>query len=60
LVAKHGKVWRLTTAQDFAAGELTLKYLIFYRLIPGGIELIRVYHAARDIDAVDSSPNQPG
>ena len=32
------------------------KHLIFYRLIPEGIELIRVYHAARDIDTVGAFP----
>jgi hypothetical protein len=30
------------------------KHLVFYRPVPEGIELVRVYHAARDIDAVDS------
>jgi hypothetical protein len=28
------------------------QYLIFYRPVPEGIELIRVYHAARDIDEI--------
>lgn len=27
------------------------KYLIFFRLVPGGIEIIRVIHGARDIAA---------
>jgi toxin ParE1/3/4 len=27
-------------------------YVIFYRAIPGGIEVIRVLHARRDIDAI--------
>jgi toxin ParE1/3/4 len=26
------------------------KYIIFYLLIPGGIEIVRVLHSARDID----------
>ena len=29
------------------------KHLVLYRPAPAGIELIRVYHAARDIDAID-------
>jgi toxin ParE1/3/4 len=28
------------------------KYLVFYRTIPGGLEIIRVLHAARDIEAI--------
>jgi toxin ParE1/3/4 len=27
-------------------------YLVFYRGIPGGIEVIHVYHGARDIDSL--------
>jgi toxin ParE1/3/4 len=26
------------------------KYLIFYRIIPEGIEIVRILHSARDID----------
>lgn len=26
------------------------KYLIFYRLIDGGLEIVRVLHGARDIE----------
>ena len=26
------------------------QYLIFYRVVPGGIQVIHVYHAARDIE----------
>ncbi len=32
------------------------KYLIFYRPISDGIEVIRVLHGARDIDAVLEAP----
>lgn len=28
------------------------RYVIFYRAIPGGIEILRVLHGARDIEAV--------
>ena len=28
------------------------KYLIFYRPIPGGIEVVRVLHGARDIESI--------
>jgi toxin ParE1/3/4 len=28
------------------------KYVVFYRPIPGGIEIIRVLHGARDMDAI--------
>jgi len=28
------------------------KYLIFYRQVPEGIEIIRVLHSARDIDSI--------
>jgi toxin ParE1/3/4 len=31
-------------------------YLIFYRAIPDGIEVLRVLHAARDINAILDSP----
>ena len=27
-------------------------YLIFYRAVPGGIEVLHVYHGARDIEAL--------
>jgi toxin ParE1/3/4 len=28
------------------------RYLIFYRVIPGGIEIIRVLHGSRDLNAI--------
>jgi toxin ParE1/3/4 len=28
------------------------KYLLFYRIIPNGIELVRVIHGARDIESI--------
>jgi toxin ParE1/3/4 len=28
------------------------KYLVFYRPVPGGIEVLRVLHGARDIDSI--------
>ena len=28
------------------------KYLVFYRPVPGGLEIVRVLHAARDIGAI--------
>ena len=28
------------------------RYVIFYRPIPGGVEIIRVLHGSRDLDAV--------
>jgi plasmid stabilization system protein ParE len=32
-------------------------HLIFYRAIPGGIEVLHVYHGARDIEALfDGKP----
>jgi toxin ParE1/3/4 len=37
------RLWRLPSFE---------RYLIFYRPIPDGIEVIRVLHAARDIDAI--------
>jgi toxin ParE1/3/4 len=30
------------------------RHLVFYRPLPDGIELIRLYHAARDIDTFDT------
>lgn len=35
-------------------------YLIFYRAIKGGVEIVRVIHGARDIDAVfeEDEPNR--
>ena len=29
------------------------RHLVFYRLAGDAIELIRVYHAARDVDEID-------
>ena len=34
-------------------------HLIFYRPTGDGIELIRVYHAARDVDAIDPKALEP-
>ena len=42
------RVWRI---------EGFPKYLIFYRLVTGGIEIVRVLHGARDIDRVLESDN---
>lgn len=28
-------------------------YLVLHRLVPGGIEVVRVVHGARDLDALD-------
>ncbi|MFZ0942680.1 MAG: type II toxin-antitoxin system RelE/ParE family toxin [Syntrophobacteraceae bacterium] len=28
------------------------RYVIFYRPIPGGVEIIRVLHGSRDVDAI--------
>lgn len=28
------------------------KYLVFYRTVPGGLDIIRVLHTARDIEAI--------
>lgn len=28
------------------------RYVIFYRHIPGGVEIIRVLHGSRDLDAI--------
>jgi toxin ParE1/3/4 len=33
------------------------RHLVFYRPTGAGIELIRVYHAARDVDQIDPSGN---
>jgi toxin ParE1/3/4 len=33
------------------------RHLVFYRPTGDGIELIRVYHAARDVDQIDPSGN---
>ena len=44
------RVWRIDGFPD---------HLLFYRPVEGGIEIIRVLHGARDIDAVlDSEPMQ--
>jgi toxin ParE1/3/4 len=31
------------------------RYVIYYRIIPGGIEIVRVLHGARDVDAIFGS-----
>lgn len=33
------------------------KYLLFYRAVKDGIELIHVYHGARDLDALLKQPD---
>ncbi len=44
------RVWRIDEFPD---------HLLFYRPVEGGIEIIRVLHGARDVDAVlDSEPMQ--
>jgi len=44
------RVWRIDGFPD---------HLLFYRPVEGGIEIIRVLHGARDVDAVlDSEPMQ--
>ena len=35
-------------------------YLIFYRPLPFGIEVVRVLHGARDIDALFADDTPPG
>lgn len=30
----------------------TGQYIIFYQPVPGGIEIVRVLHGARDLDAI--------
>src|SRR4051794_24978665 len=34
-------------------------YLIFYRSVPGGIELLRVMHGSRDIKSTSFKPKNP-
>jgi len=34
--------------RSFAVG----KYLVFYRLVPGGIEVLRVLHGVRDLPSL--------
>lgn len=51
-IAQHSDMGRvrndlLKGLKSFPIG----KYIIFYRVILNGIELIRVFHSARDIDA---------
>jgi toxin ParE1/3/4 len=46
---------RGTSCEDLAPGLRYFpvgKYLIFYRLIPDGIEVIRVVHGARDLPSL--------
>jgi toxin ParE1/3/4 len=42
--------------RDELAGSLRSlpvgRYVIFYRPIPGGVEIIRVLHGSRDLDAI--------
>jgi toxin ParE1/3/4 len=41
--AAHMRVWSIRGFQS---------YLIFYRLVKGGIDVVRVIHGARDIEAI--------
>ena len=33
------------------------RYIIFYLLIPGGVQIVRVLHGARDIEAAFTKPD---
>ena len=33
------------------------RYVIFYRVVPKGVEIVRVLHGARDVDALFSQEN---
>jgi toxin ParE1/3/4 len=35
-------------------------YLVFYRILPNGIELVRLLHSARDLNSLLHSPDAPG
>ncbi|BAC91446.1 type II toxin-antitoxin system RelE/ParE family toxin [Gloeobacter violaceus] len=53
LVASQPRMGRVrpelgTEIRSFAAG----RYVLFYRPLPDGIELVRVLHGARDLDAL--------
>ena len=53
ILAAHPKLGRLRpelapTIRSFPAG----RYILFYRDIRGGVEIIRVLHGARDIDSI--------
>ncbi|MCX6622400.1 MAG: type II toxin-antitoxin system RelE/ParE family toxin [Acidobacteria bacterium] len=54
LAGKHfpSAVPRLAELRCFPAGRPFQKHLIFYQLAPDGIDIFRVVHGARDIDAV--------
>ena len=53
ILAAHPKLGHLRpelapTIRSFPAG----RYILFYRDIRGGVEIIRVLHGARDIDSI--------